>query len=458
MNPHFRTILTLFTAGTVTVLTVWPQSARAFGFDFSKQPTCPEGWTKHKLPSGEDGRDKLSDWSIVRGRKRIPKQREFIDYAWERAETASIVQGNCDMALSAGVSFTLERSHAFNVGFNINLVKEWLELTGGYEYTISYSTGSEGSINVGPTDGYEYLAIPVVLSVSHGTQFYDSPQDVEVETKLYQRGGIMFCTRRCDLKVLKREEEEHDFLLTIARVANFSRPTFMGIDKNYNEMEEWKAFRSRRIDSPYANIAALPLAQCLYRMGHKESEKVALALFSEYLVSVPLGHPSHPELGKDFPPAAAQERVEALVGQGYVYEAQRMYDQALASFEQASREVGGKRIGEYHRARIFILQGKKFEAAAILDRLSKVGTGKASQWESAPKKNFSNAFRKVTGNYSDLDADILAGELKPLLAKGNSAKCGCDSYCRAACVSLSIRNSECLSVCPEMCREKKFCG
>lgn len=113
-------------------------------------------------------------------------------------------------------------------------------------------------------------------------------------------------------------------------------------------------FRAAHQGTPSATTAALPLGKAEYRLGNHDS---AVAAFSEYLKGAPQNDPL---------------RAEALEGQGYAYEAQQKYDQALASFEEMSRvDAGGylEGMGQYHRARILILQGKKDDAAAVLVKL-----------------------------------------------------------------------------------------
>jgi tetratricopeptide (TPR) repeat protein len=113
-------------------------------------------------------------------------------------------------------------------------------------------------------------------------------------------------------------------------------------------------FRTAHKGTPSATTAALPLAKAEYRLSNYDG---ALAAFGEYLKDAPQNDPL---------------RAAALEGQGYAFEAQKKYDQALASFEEMSKvDAGGylEGMGQYHRARILILQGKKDDAAAVLVKI-----------------------------------------------------------------------------------------
>ncbi|KFE70116.1 tetratricopeptide repeat protein [Hyalangium minutum] len=114
------------------------------------------------------------------------------------------------------------------------------------------------------------------------------------------------------------------------------------------------AFRNAYKGTTSATTAALPLAKAQYRLGKVDE---ALAAYAEFLKDAPQNDPM---------------RAGALEGQGYAYEAQQKYDQALASFDEMSKvDSGGylEGMGQYHRARILILQGKKEDAAAVLVKL-----------------------------------------------------------------------------------------
>jgi tetratricopeptide (TPR) repeat protein len=113
-------------------------------------------------------------------------------------------------------------------------------------------------------------------------------------------------------------------------------------------------FRANHKGTPSATTAALTLGKAEYRLGNLDN---ALANFAEYLKAAPQNDPM---------------RAAALEGQGYAYEAQQKYDQALGSFEEMSKVDGGgylEGMGQYHRARILILQGKKDDAASVLVKI-----------------------------------------------------------------------------------------
>jgi tetratricopeptide (TPR) repeat protein len=113
-------------------------------------------------------------------------------------------------------------------------------------------------------------------------------------------------------------------------------------------------FRAAHKGTSSATTASLPLGKAEYRLGNFDG---ALAAFGDYLKGASQNDPL---------------RASALEGQGYAYEAQQKYDQALASFDEMSKaDAGGflEGMGQYHRARILILQGKKDDAAAVLVKI-----------------------------------------------------------------------------------------
>jgi len=113
-------------------------------------------------------------------------------------------------------------------------------------------------------------------------------------------------------------------------------------------------FRASNKGTSAATTAALPLGKAEFRLGNHDG---ALAAFGDYLKGASQNDPL---------------RASALEGQGYAYEAQQKYDQALASFDEMSKvDAGGflEGMGQYHRARILILQGKKDDAAAVLVKI-----------------------------------------------------------------------------------------
>jgi tetratricopeptide (TPR) repeat protein len=122
-------------------------------------------------------------------------------------------------------------------------------------------------------------------------------------------------------------------------------------------------FRAANKGTQSATTAALALGKAEYRLGNHEG---AVAAFSEFLK----------DAGQNDPMRAA-----ALEGQGYAYEAQQKYDDAIGSFDKMSSvDAGGylEGMGQYHHARILILQGKKDEAAALLVKLPVEHSGSAA--------------------------------------------------------------------------------
>jgi tetratricopeptide (TPR) repeat protein len=113
-------------------------------------------------------------------------------------------------------------------------------------------------------------------------------------------------------------------------------------------------FRAAHGGSRAAATAALPLGKAQYRLGTHEP---AIASFDAFLKEAPQDEPL---------------RAAAFEGKGYAFEAQQKYDDALKAFEEMSKVKTGdylQGMGDYHRARILILQGKKDDAAALLVKI-----------------------------------------------------------------------------------------
>jgi tetratricopeptide (TPR) repeat protein len=114
------------------------------------------------------------------------------------------------------------------------------------------------------------------------------------------------------------------------------------------------AFRSSHGGTRAATTAALPLGKAQYRLGKYEP---AIASFDAFLKEAPQNEPL---------------RAAAFEGKGYAFEAQQKYDEALKAFEDMSKAEAGdylQGMGEYHRARILIQQGKKDDAAVLLVKI-----------------------------------------------------------------------------------------
>ncbi len=117
--------------------------------------------------------------------------------------------------------------------------------------------------------------------------------------------------------------------------------------------------RSAHPGTRAAVTAALPLGEAQLRQGQADE---ALASLGDYLKDSPADEPLRPT---------------ALEGRGYAYEAKGNLNEALAAFEQLSREnktdfLNG--MGLYHRARILELQGKKEEAAKQFSEIPSAAT------------------------------------------------------------------------------------
>jgi tetratricopeptide (TPR) repeat protein len=113
-------------------------------------------------------------------------------------------------------------------------------------------------------------------------------------------------------------------------------------------------FRDAHKGTRAAGSAALPLAQVYARKGQPDE---ALKLYDEYLKTAVHEEPL---------------RAEALEGKGYALEAKGELDQALAAFDQLDKENKSEFLagmGQYHRARILIAQGKKDEAIKLLSEI-----------------------------------------------------------------------------------------
>jgi tetratricopeptide (TPR) repeat protein len=122
-------------------------------------------------------------------------------------------------------------------------------------------------------------------------------------------------------------------------------------------------FRTKEGASRASATAALPLAQALLRTGKPQE---ALQAFDDYLKGSAADDPLRPT---------------ALEGKGYALEAKKDYDAALAAFDQLAKENSAefmKGMGQYHRARILLLQGKTDEGVKQLQEIEGVAPGSAA--------------------------------------------------------------------------------
>jgi TolA-binding protein len=121
-------------------------------------------------------------------------------------------------------------------------------------------------------------------------------------------------------------------------------------------------FRSNHKGTRAAGTAALALADAQFKLGQYDQASTA---YKAYLEAAPKEDPMR---------AAAQE------GLGYSFEAQKQYDQAFTAFGELAKTKGEflAGMGQYHQARILVLQGKKDEAAKMLSDLTTAHPGTAA--------------------------------------------------------------------------------
>jgi tetratricopeptide (TPR) repeat protein len=133
-------------------------------------------------------------------------------------------------------------------------------------------------------------------------------------------------------------------------------PTFTSAQERAKKaLEGYKAVETKYGSSNAGKYATLGVANSLFELG-KFAE--ASAEYTKVLDSA----------GDD-----AYLRFRALEGGGYALEAQQKYDDALKKFDELSRFANGayRTLGDYHRARVLVAQGKAGEAKTVLESLSK---------------------------------------------------------------------------------------
>ncbi|QSQ26201.1 tetratricopeptide repeat protein [Pyxidicoccus parkwayensis] len=114
-------------------------------------------------------------------------------------------------------------------------------------------------------------------------------------------------------------------------------------------------FRKAHSGTHSATTAALSLGKAQFRLGNYPAAQEA---FGAFLKDAPANEPL---------------RAGAFEGEGYAFEAQQKFDDAIKSFDQMDASGGGEYLvgmGAYHKARMLILQGKKEEAAQVLSKIS----------------------------------------------------------------------------------------
>lgn len=114
-------------------------------------------------------------------------------------------------------------------------------------------------------------------------------------------------------------------------------------------------FRAKAPDSRAAHTAALSLGQVLLRQK-KFAE--AAPMFEEYLKHAPQDDLLRPS---------------ALEGKGYALEGKGDLAEAMSAFDALAQSTKGdflKGMGEYHKARLLVVQGKNEEGAKLFAELS----------------------------------------------------------------------------------------
>ncbi|MBX7114433.1 MAG: tetratricopeptide repeat protein [Myxococcaceae bacterium] len=123
------------------------------------------------------------------------------------------------------------------------------------------------------------------------------------------------------------------------------------------------AFRTKYPSKKAAANAALPLAQALARLGRTAE---TLPLLEEFLKAAAPNDPL---------------RFVALEAKGYAYEAKQQWGDALGAFEELGRSANGdfmKGMGQYHKGRLLVLQGKPEEGAKELSEVIASAPGTAA--------------------------------------------------------------------------------
>lgn len=113
-------------------------------------------------------------------------------------------------------------------------------------------------------------------------------------------------------------------------------------------------FRDEHGKGSSAATAALFMAQSQYRLGQYDD---ALKSYDAYLQKAPKDEPL---------------RAVALEGQGYTWEAKGNLDEALKSYDALAANKGNDMLsgmGEFHKGRILVIQGKKDEAAKMFSEI-----------------------------------------------------------------------------------------
>ncbi|MBU8894757.1 tetratricopeptide repeat protein [Corallococcus sp. H22C18031201] len=134
-----------------------------------------------------------------------------------------------------------------------------------------------------------------------------------------------------------------------------TEPPFKSVkEKDEAVVKSLTDFRKEHGGTRAATTAALPLGKAEFRLGNFDN---ALTAFGDFLKSAA---PTDPL------------RASAFEGQGYAYEAKGDHAKAIESFSQMDAADSGEYLagmGQYHKARMLILDNKKEEAAQVLSKI-----------------------------------------------------------------------------------------
>lgn len=138
-------------------------------------------------------------------------------------------------------------------------------------------------------------------------------------------------------------------------------PTFNSIkERDEKALEQFRALQKKFPNSHAARYAALGEANAQLELGKFSEASAAYA--------AALAHADDDTF----------LRVRALEGAGYALEGQQKYADARKQFEELSRLQNGayRTLGDYHRARMLVLEGQRDEARKLLEALSKAAADK----------------------------------------------------------------------------------
>lgn len=148
-------------------------------------------------------------------------------------------------------------------------------------------------------------------------------------------------------------------------------------EKAFNQFQEVvKKFP----DSLGATYAQLGEANAQLRLGKYTQ---ASALFEKLRAQ---GADSNSKGGSSADDAGDFVRFRTLEGAGYALEGQQKYAEAAERFEALSQLHQGeyRMLGDYHRARMLVAQGKRDDAKKLLEALLKAEAAKPAEGEAAP--------------------------------------------------------------------------